>query len=207
MHGLHPRATHLVVNLPLLYGPLALVALLSAAGTVISRLRAPATRSAGEMKGTAATVEWVLVGSCGLCGLLLLSLAPHQEPRFLLPLALPLSLLFSSPLLPSQTPATASGPHSAPATAGRFSSGRSTSTEEAAPPDRRGDSQRKASGLRKVKPSGLPRSCVPPCDASARAIDDSGCLEGGLYRWLAGALAAREVAGQMAGRRAGWRDC
>ena len=138
MHGLHPRATHLVVNLPLLYGPLALVALLSAAGTVISRLRAPATRSAGEMKGTAATVEWVLVGSCGLCGLLLLSLAPHQEPRFLLPLALPLSLLFSSPLLPSQTPATASGPHSAPATAGRFSSGRSPSTEEAAPPDRRG---------------------------------------------------------------------
>ena len=74
-HGLHPRATHALVNLPLLFGPLVVLWVVRTVRTV---------RSRGPQD------VWLAVAL--VVPLLLLSVAPHQEPRFLLPLLLPLHL-------------------------------------------------------------------------------------------------------------------
>ncbi|KAI9179527.1 alpha 1,2 mannosyltransferase [Blastocladiella emersonii ATCC 22665] len=63
-HGLHPRITHLLVNVPLLFGPMLAMAPSPKLQTPIARLAA----------------------ACAASGLALLSLAPHQEARFLFPL-------------------------------------------------------------------------------------------------------------------------
>lgn len=129
-HGLHPRLTHLVVNLPMLFGPLFLAALFSllpsrAGGGEDSPsdgsnssgytqgLNSPAREAAERLRlsrlGARATL-----GACCASGLLFLSLAPHQEPRFLLPLTLPLTLLFSHtvafppPITPLRTTSSSS---------------------------------------------------------------------------------------------------
>ncbi|KAJ2744103.1 alpha 1,2 mannosyltransferase [Coemansia sp. BCRC 34301] len=65
-HGIHPQYTHALVNMPLLFGPLCLV------------LALVRPRSLIDVTAFASVV----------CGVSLLSLAPHQEARFLLP-ALP----------------------------------------------------------------------------------------------------------------------
>ena len=98
-HGLHPRWIHAVVNLPMLFGPLAFLfycALYRKANKWIwddwRRTKQKDTNSRigprNEDRETS-TIELVLLGTA-LTGLAFLSLAPHQEPRFLLPLVLPL---------------------------------------------------------------------------------------------------------------------
>ncbi|GBG31289.1 GPI mannosyltransferase 4 [Hondaea fermentalgiana] len=72
-HGLHPHYLHAAVNMQLLFSPLWIFALL--------RRSAFATSKRAVM---------VAVIMCGLCTL---SLAPHQEPRFLMPLILPIAVL------------------------------------------------------------------------------------------------------------------
>jgi phosphatidylinositol glycan class Z len=108
-HGLHPRFTHLLVNFPMLFGPLALLAVASALSALVSRPRgvkgagvaASRASTRGERGGRGSSAEtdtpWArsCVAACGSCGLMFLSLAPHQEPRFLLPLCLPMALLFA----------------------------------------------------------------------------------------------------------------
>eukprot|EP01105_Mastigella_eilhardi_P001913 TRINITY_DN1233_c0_g1_i1.p1 TRINITY_DN1233_c0_g1~~TRINITY_DN1233_c0_g1_i1.p1 ORF type:complete len:592 (+),score=128.51 TRINITY_DN1233_c0_g1_i1:121-1776(+) len=81
-HGLHPRYTHALVNLPLMFGPAAL----AVASAVASWLWSAKSRSA------AMTVERLALCACVASGLALLSFVPHQEPRFLAPLAMPLAL-------------------------------------------------------------------------------------------------------------------
>lgn len=71
VHGLHPRILHLFVNFPMLYGPLAIIVIL----VLINR----------QYK----TVADKTFMGCIVSGLFFLSLAPHQEPRFLVPLVLP----------------------------------------------------------------------------------------------------------------------
>ncbi|KAK1943851.1 GPI mannosyltransferase 4 [Phytophthora citrophthora] len=71
LHGVHPRFTHLTVNMPMLFGPIFLVYL-------VRFLRFP-DRS-------------IFNNACVFFPLVCLSLAPHQEPRFLLPLIVPLHL-------------------------------------------------------------------------------------------------------------------
>ena len=87
-HGLHPRYTHLLVNLPQLLGP-ALILLLSPLCTqplaIIHRLRTLPSRHENNL----------LLASV-LPALLALSAAPHQEPRFLLP-CVPLLLAAARP--------------------------------------------------------------------------------------------------------------
>jgi hypothetical protein len=192
-HGLHPRVTHLLVNVPMLFGPLGLIAIYSCCSTVASLLEmrsstwplacgaaleraqvaaassstlnassqdamlpragklrsapaAPAASSTARSKspggrkrnsaatsphsppgnnsipntsqvsragypecapvaaadalGAAAGADALgarcIVGACAASGLLVLSCAPHQEPRFLLPMALPIALLYST---------------------------------------------------------------------------------------------------------------
>eukprot|EP00949_MAST-11_sp_MAST-11-sp1_P003881 g3881.t1 len=83
-HGLHPRYLHIVVNLPMLFGPAAVAALCSRNFKKTSPRR----------KLNADAFCWW----CAVTPLLLLSIAPHQEARFLVPLLLPLGIL-SSPFL------------------------------------------------------------------------------------------------------------
>ncbi|EGZ13881.1 hypothetical protein PHYSODRAFT_512691 [Phytophthora sojae] len=71
LHGVHPRFTHLTVNMPMLFGPVFLVFL-------VKFLRYP-DRS-------------VFGSACVFFPLVCLSLAPHQEPRFLLPALVPLHI-------------------------------------------------------------------------------------------------------------------
>ena len=83
-HGLHPRWTHTLVNMFLLYGPMTLIFYISLLSTKAILL----PRKELQLDSKIAIVSrWVI-----LFGLGLLSIAPHQEPRFLLPLITPLVL-------------------------------------------------------------------------------------------------------------------
>ncbi|KAJ2774091.1 alpha 1,2 mannosyltransferase [Coemansia nantahalensis] len=76
-HGIHPWYMHLAVSLPVLFGPLALLA----AAKAWCWARAPASWSRTSYLSAAAAGSVVV-------GLAALSAVPHQEPRFLIP-ALP----------------------------------------------------------------------------------------------------------------------
>ena len=87
-HGLHPRWTHAIVNMLIMYGPLTLATYFWIATKLL--------HSVGRtLKGSKlAEGDFLMVpASVVLFGLGLLSIAPHQEPRFLLPLLVPLVLL------------------------------------------------------------------------------------------------------------------
>lgn len=90
-HGLHPRWTHAIVNMLLLYGPLAVMFYATLGRTILSLFRG--TDEKVEPKSTRqakirTTCLWTIVSGLGF-----LSMAPHQEPRFLLPLLIPLAIL------------------------------------------------------------------------------------------------------------------
>ncbi|KAG0207471.1 alpha 1,2 mannosyltransferase [Mortierella sp. GBA30] len=82
-HGLHPRFFHLLLNFPVLFGNLALIA----ATTLVQKIRARQWSSQSKLV-TALTYS-------GICGISLLSSMPHQEARFLTPLILPLIVALS----------------------------------------------------------------------------------------------------------------
>lgn len=101
-HGLHPRASHLLLHLPLLLGP---AALFPAAEAMARAARLVAPRGGGGGPASLATAVGTMAARRGavLRGLLLLPLAalscaPHQEARFLLPLLLPAAALYGAPL-------------------------------------------------------------------------------------------------------------
>ena len=75
------------VNLPMLFGPLALVGY---ASTIRRICHGAITTSNNTVCSVAKSIcQWTIV-----FGLILLSCAPHQEPRFLLPLIVPLVYLY-----------------------------------------------------------------------------------------------------------------
>ncbi|KAG2230630.1 hypothetical protein INT48_005898 [Thamnidium elegans] len=82
-HGIHPYYTHFVVNLPLLFGPLAIFALMYMPST-FARIR----------NDTNAHLFYVFVGVF-FSGLIGLSIMPHQEARFLCPLLVPLVMIYT----------------------------------------------------------------------------------------------------------------
>lgn len=85
-HGLHPRFTHALVNMPMLFGPLALCCYGSMAQRFFGLInRRDNLRNATNVD---CTCKWVIIS-----GLFVLSCAPHQEPRFLLPCLVPLVVL------------------------------------------------------------------------------------------------------------------
>jgi phosphatidylinositol glycan class Z len=79
LHTLHPHYLHFAVNMPLLYGPLFLILCIQ----IVTHRR---------MIWNSSGIVWCSLISIA-SGITLLSLAPHQEPRFLLPLSAPLVLL------------------------------------------------------------------------------------------------------------------
>ncbi|KAM9034876.1 GPI mannosyltransferase 4 [Sarcophilus harrisii] len=95
-HGTHPRLTHLAVNGLLLFGPLHVRAVTGAWGVLkeslgsLAQLRAGWARAAGGLLDTRTVLLLFYFVPLGL-----LSLFSHQEPRFLVPLLTPLTLLSS----------------------------------------------------------------------------------------------------------------
>lgn len=109
-HGLHPRITHscefiihvgvclfqvllmsssliTVVNMPMMYGPMAVVCYGSMIKNEMVR-RSKELPSDTSYSFTKIVCQWSIIS-----GLLVLSCAPHQEPRFLLPSIVPLVFL------------------------------------------------------------------------------------------------------------------
>lgn len=86
-HGLHPHWLHLVVNMPLLFGPLYFVALFA-----IFKVWHERDEKSDSTNQSIRRCQ-KLLAACMMTGLFFLSLAPHQEPRFLIPLLIPLFLL------------------------------------------------------------------------------------------------------------------
>lgn len=74
-HGINPRWLHILINMPLLFSPLWLKAFLQP----------------WKIGGGSYRLAFFQI----LFPLLILSLIPHQEPRFLLPLALPVAIILS----------------------------------------------------------------------------------------------------------------
>jgi phosphatidylinositol glycan class Z len=92
-HGLHPRWTHALVNMFILYGPLAMIFYLQVVSaksiqSLFTKKRRAETELAVTQARMTSTCAWTILSGLGF-----LSLAPHQEPRFLLPLLVPLAIL------------------------------------------------------------------------------------------------------------------
>lgn len=93
-HGLHSRFTHAAVNCPLLFGVLVLLAALEAQ-RLFKRI---VLRRAVDVDSAR-----LFLLQCFLLPLALLSIFPHQEPRFLIPLLAPLSILYADKVCSSCT--------------------------------------------------------------------------------------------------------
>jgi phosphatidylinositol glycan class Z len=91
LHGIHPRYTHATQNMAMLFGVLYLLLLQRYAKRMLSRDNSTQSRSS--------VLSWATIG----CGLAVLSIAPHQEPRFMLPLLTPLLLLGAEQLYRSNS--------------------------------------------------------------------------------------------------------
>jgi GPI mannosyltransferase 4 len=87
-HGLHPRWTHAVVNMFILFGPMALFFYASLA---ITMFRRSTKTTVLHLYTLHQGCVWTIVS-----GLSFLSLAPHQEPRFLTPLIVPLCIVMGA---------------------------------------------------------------------------------------------------------------
>ena len=104
-HGLHPRWTHIMVNAPMLYGPLIFLFIYEFWQRVITAVVTPQqlnikstniNKTADDEKSMQnGDNENAMVTACIVSVLLsvfLMSIAPHQEPRFLYPLLAPLAI-------------------------------------------------------------------------------------------------------------------
>ncbi|XP_006607828.1 GPI mannosyltransferase 4 [Apis dorsata] len=88
-HGLHPHYLHFIVNIPLLYNVLGVIGLLTFGKMLYSGLKAqwlnlPRIQSVVGLMTTSFIIP-----------IMLLSIFPHQEPRFIIPTLLPLTFLYA----------------------------------------------------------------------------------------------------------------
>ena len=83
-HGTHPRWLHALVNLPILFGPLGICALLSALN-YIAEVIMNDWRNKPSVRTVYAMTQFTFI-----VALAILSIFPHQEPRFLIPLTVPI---------------------------------------------------------------------------------------------------------------------
>lgn len=88
LHGVHARVTHFAVNMPMLFGPLFF-------RFVINVVTGNASNGNTHMPRH----RQLFAVASVLFPLACISTAPHQEPRFLLPLLIPLQIFFASGLL------------------------------------------------------------------------------------------------------------
>lgn len=88
-HGLHPHYLHFIVNVPLLYNVLGIIGLFTFGKMLYSGLKArwlnlPRIQSVVGLMTTSFIIP-----------IMLLSIFPHQEPRFIIPTLLPLTFLYA----------------------------------------------------------------------------------------------------------------
>ncbi|XP_012278705.1 GPI mannosyltransferase 4 [Orussus abietinus] len=96
IHGLHPRLLHFIINVPLLFGILGIIGLITF----------------GKMLYSGSRGHWLelpriqsitgLMTASFIVPIAMLSIFPHQEPRFIVPVILPIIFLYSSKLSESQ---------------------------------------------------------------------------------------------------------
>ena len=104
-HGLHPRMMHFAVNLPLLFGPMAVCLYAVIAHVVISRKFIDCAKvllSADKLNkdqnvddNYKANFIWSMLLCSAVVSVALLSCIPHQEPRFISPVLLPVVIISS----------------------------------------------------------------------------------------------------------------
>ncbi|KAL1517491.1 hypothetical protein ABEB36_001250 [Hypothenemus hampei] len=92
-HGLHPRCLHLLVNIPLLFNVLGVIALFTL-GKFIYWGLCRKFQLLPSIKSIKMLMTMSFVGP-----LLILSIIPHQEPRFLIPIMFPLVYLHSEQII------------------------------------------------------------------------------------------------------------
>ncbi|XP_077491174.1 phosphatidylinositol glycan anchor biosynthesis class Z [Amblyomma americanum] len=91
-HGSHPYYLHLVLNVPLLYNVLGVIALWASAKILYSNMSSISRLGGPETLPVSKTMD-TLVGCTVLLAICTLSFFKHQEPRFLVPLLVPVVLL------------------------------------------------------------------------------------------------------------------
>ncbi|CAH0562545.1 unnamed protein product [Brassicogethes aeneus] len=96
LHGIHPKFLHVAVNIPLLFNSLGIYAIVSIINYcyMIYQCKFHLLPSVRSIKG--------LMTLSILAPIIILSLFPHQEPRFLIPLILPLCYLHGNSVFPEQ---------------------------------------------------------------------------------------------------------
>lgn len=109
-HGIHPRGTHVMVNLPMLFGPLSLIFYFAILQYLYQWICAKKQKIQSINDNVVdndmtlhckAVIHRMCYGMI-FCGLGVLSCAPHQEPRFLLPLIVPLLILHGGDIVERQ---------------------------------------------------------------------------------------------------------
>ena len=90
-HGIHPHYLHILVNMPLLYGPLAIYFYYTELFPHKQTKPMENNNNSSSVGNGNSKIYCRIILWSGLFGL---SIAPHQEPRFLLPLAYPLVQLY-----------------------------------------------------------------------------------------------------------------
>ncbi|XP_076238216.1 phosphatidylinositol glycan anchor biosynthesis class Z [Calliopsis andreniformis] len=88
-HGLHPHYLHFLVNVPLLFNVLGVIGLLTVGKMLHSGLKAQWL----ELPRIQSVVG--LMTASFVAPIALLSIFPHQEPRFIIPILLPLVFLYA----------------------------------------------------------------------------------------------------------------
>jgi phosphatidylinositol glycan class Z len=142
-HGLHPRWTHAVVNMPMMFGPIALLGLLELCRSIRQKITEGGTGQGGAKTAMATSVAAVnlrvVLGAIVVLYFAGLSTAPHQEARFLLPLLLPVVILYGAQIFGSGTNDAASTDSDASPSASKRGSkaGRGASPSPGAPRQRR----------------------------------------------------------------------
>lgn len=91
IHGTHPHWLHFIVNMTLLFGPLWLLVVGFVVYIASSFILLPFLHFT-KAQDISVSPFILLCASIVTSGLFFLSLAPHQEPRFLLPLSFPLAI-------------------------------------------------------------------------------------------------------------------
>lgn len=108
-HGIHPRSNHALVNMHIMYGPVWTVVLTAGLVIAVSSLldarQSKGTKVANRQQsggsscftlhaaGPPSRHFTTLCAAIVISGIFFLSLAPHQEPRFLAPLVYPMAVL------------------------------------------------------------------------------------------------------------------
>lgn len=96
-HGLHPRWLHLAVNFPLLFNVLAAMAFITLSMNIYRFIRGQYSKLPRIQSITGLMLFSLVVPVA------LLSLFPHQEARFIIPVLVPLVYLYGNYLHPNET--------------------------------------------------------------------------------------------------------